>query len=378
MIPQYVPIIRAKKGEFDAYENLPKEVHKKILPLFELPKFTENTNNLVICKGQPNPIECYLNDLANKITKVRGLYPVLVDIFKWAPNSTVENGEHVLNYFVNQLNRKKTPVIPVVGYDRWEDPEYSNALSHINSIQGKYCLRLESYAFEDMIHKEYFLENIDDIVATLNLDTSICNVILDFGDITNISITQIQEKITKALTLLSKYRFEFISIAGCSLTTIINKMVPEIESTAIVVRREMIAWQSCKEYVDTKNLIFGDYGIFSPSVQDDIIAPDANGKIRYTIQNNYFVVRGHSRRVGNKGEQMYDLSKTVIDSVYYMGKGFSWGDQKIMDCSNKELKGNGCTWVAIDTNHHTHTVLAEIFEFERTLEKEKFKELLEW
>jgi hypothetical protein len=228
-----------------------------------------------------------------------------------------------------------------------------------------------------MIHEEYFLENIDDIVATLNLDTSNCNVILDFGDITNISITQVQEKITKALTLLSKYHFEFISIAGCSLTTIINNMVPEIESTAIVVRREMIAWRTCKEYVNTQNLIFGDYGIFNPSAQDDIIAPDANGKIRYTIQNNYFVVRGHSRRVGNKGEQMYDLSKTVIDSVYFMGKGFSWGDQKIMDCSNKKLKGNGCTWVAIDTNHHTHTVLAEIFEFEKTLEKEKFREILE-
>jgi hypothetical protein len=107
MIPQYVPIVRAKKGEFDAYENLPKEIHKKILPLFELSKFTEKTNNLVICRGQPNPIECYLNDLANKITKVRGLYPVLVHIFKWAQNSTVESGEHVLNYFVNQLNRKK-------------------------------------------------------------------------------------------------------------------------------------------------------------------------------------------------------------------------------------------------------------------------------
>lgn len=67
MIPQYVPIVRAKKGEFDAYENLPKEIHKKILPLFELSKFTEKTNNLVICRGQPNPIECYLNPASHKI-----------------------------------------------------------------------------------------------------------------------------------------------------------------------------------------------------------------------------------------------------------------------------------------------------------------------
>ncbi len=200
---------------------------------------------------------------------------------------------------------------------------------------------------------------------------------LDFGDLTNESIIQVQEKIIKALGLLSTYHFEFISIAGCSLTTTINDMVPKIESNAIVIRREMMAWQACKKYANAQNLIFGDYCVFNPSAQDDIIARHANGKIRYTIQNNYFIVRGHSRQVGNKGEQMYDLSQIIIDSKYYMGKGFSWGDQRIMDCSKKKFKGNLCNWVAIDTNHHTHTVLTEIFEFERTLEKEKFKEILE-
>ena len=71
---------------------------------------------------------------------------------------------------------------------------------------------------------------------------------------------------------------------------------------------------------------------------------------------------------------MYDLSQIVIDSMYYMGNTFSWGDQRIMDCSNKKLKGNGGTWVSIDTNHHIHTVLTEVFEFERTLEKENSSE----
>lgn len=371
MIPNYVPIIRAKKGEFDAFNNLPNNVHKKILPLFELPKFTDKVNDLVICRNQSNPIERYLHDVANKIASTRGTNPVLIDIFKWAPNSTVENGEHVLNYFVNLLSSKNLPVIPVIGYDRWDDVEYSNALSHIDNTEGKYCLRLESYAFDDMVDDSYFLGNIDNIIATLNLDTHNCNVILDFGDVTKDSIEKIQEKITMALKLLSKYNFAFISIAGCSLTTIINDMVSEVDSTGIVVRKEMIAWQSCKKHSNIKNFIFGDYGVFNPSAQDDIVAPDANGKIRYTIKNNYFIVRGHSRRVGNKGAQMYELSKNVVDSNYYMENDFSWGDQRIMDCSNEDFKGNGCNWVAIDTNHHVHIVLTEIFEFERILQNEK-------
>ena len=216
------------------------------------------------------------------------------------------------------------PVIPVIGYDRWEDAEYSNALSQIDSSNGRFCLRLESYAFSDMIDEDYFLENINDIISSLNLNTSKCNVILDFADITKESILTIQEKITKALKLLSVYRFEFISIAGCSLSTMVNDMVPNTDSTGITVRREMIAWQACKKYANSKSLIFGDYGVFNPSAADNIIAPHANGKIRYTIKNNHFIVRGHSRQIGNKGEQMYDLSRIVVESKYYMKSDFSW------------------------------------------------------
>jgi len=375
MIPQYVPILRAKKGEFNAIRNLSESSHERILPLFEFPRFTNKTNNLVICRGQPNPIECYLNDLVNKIITSRGTNPVLIDIFKWSPDSTVENGEHVLSYIAKRLSEQHTPVIPVIGYDRWEDEEYSNALSLIDYTGGKYCLRLESYAFSDMLDDDYFLENIDDIIAKLNLDTSKCSVILDFGDVTKVSISEIQDKIATALSLLSRYQFEFISIAGCSLTTVINDMVSDIDSTGTIIRREMIAWEAYKRHEYTPNLIFGDYGVVNPTAQDDIIAPDANGKIRYTIKNNYFVVRGHSRRQGNKGEQMYDLSQIVADSSHYMLEIFSWGDKRIKDCSNRLFKGSPCDWVAIDTNHHIQSVITEIFEFESSISRRLKREL---
>lgn len=369
MIPKYVPIVKAKQGELTSCENMNMHTRRQLLPLFELPKFTDKTNELVKYRDKPNPIECYLNDLANSIANVRGNLPIMLDIFHWAPNAVIEVGEHVLNYVTNRLVERKTKIIPVIGYERWEDFEYANALANINVSHGEYAIRLESYAFEDMVEEEHFLENIDEIISTLNLDTTKCSIILDFGDVTKTSIIDMQEKITEALRLLFKYKFKFVSIAGCSITPMINDMVPAVDSTAIVLRREMIAWQACKKLTSAKNLIFGDYGIASPNAAEGIIAPDANGKIRYTIRNNYFVVRGHSRRQGNKGEQMYDLSQVVIDSEYYMGTEFSWGDRRITDCANKKFKGRLLDWIAIDTNHHTHAVLSEIFEFETSTQK---------
>lgn len=370
MIPKYVPIVKAKQGEFDAYNHLEDISKKKILPLFELPKFTQSTNERVAYKDKANPIECYLCDLTNNISSARGSLPTMVDIFTWSPNSTLENGEHILNFSINRLVQLGVPVIPVIGYDRWEDTEYSNALLHIDNTHGKFALRLESYAFEDMIDEDHFFECIDDIIDSVGMDPNLCNVILDFSDVTKSSVVDIQEKITKAVFLLSKYNFKFISIAGCSITAVVNDMVPSVDSTGIVLRREMVAWQACRSLIKSNNLIFGDYGIASPNAAEGVIAPDANGKIRYTIKNNYFVVRGHSRRQGNKGAQMYELSKLVTDSKHYMGMSYSWGDKRIMNCSNKEFKGNLMNWISIDLNHHIQAVLSEIFEFERVIHRE--------
>jgi len=369
MIPQYVPILRAKAAEVAALEHLKTHQHEQILPLFDVPRFTEKTNKLVKYKTKSNPIECYLDDIATQVASVRRNNSVLIDMHNWKSTATIETGEHALRYIIKNLNSKKVLTIPVIGYDRWEDNfEYQNALKSITNTNGKYCLRLESYAFSDMV-EEHFQETLDNIINTLNLNTGNCSVILDFGDLTNSSIPDIEVKIAEALNALSPYRFHYISVAGCSVTTIINDMVPKVDSDKVIIRKEMVAWRASKKYSNASNLVFGDYGVVNPTAQIDIIAPHANGKIKYTISNNYFVVRGHSRSKGNKGAQMYDLAKVIINSPYFMNEDFSWGDSQILDCSKELLKGNLAQWISFDTNHHISAVLSEVFEFERTLVK---------
>lgn len=361
-----MPIIRAKKGELEAHLNLLDSDKSKMLPVFDIPKFTNKTGELVICRNQPNPIECYLNDIVFKIASVRSQNTTMIDIHDWAPNANTESGEHVLAYACARLTSLGTPIIPIIGYDRWDDKEYAESLSNLKAFEGRYCIRLESYAFEDMM-EDVFLDNIEDIISELGLDTTKCNVILDFRDVTKESIDEIQEKIVRSYNLLDDYNFSAISIAGCSITKVINEMVSKENSSSIVLRREMLAFQACKKYHNMSKLVFGDYGVVNPDLQDGIIAPDANGKIRYTIGKNYFVLRGYSRRKGDKGAQMYKLCQQLIDSEHYMQKAFSWGDGKIHDCSEEKIIGNLTNWVSFDSNHHMKAVLAEVYEFETTL-----------
>lgn len=63
MTPKYVPILKAKKGEFDAYKNLPRRVQLHTLPVFELPTLTSKmleTTYLGVRnpRGKRSPVAC--------------------------------------------------------------------------------------------------------------------------------------------------------------------------------------------------------------------------------------------------------------------------------------------------------------------------------
>ncbi|EOA3783343.1 beta family protein [Vibrio vulnificus] len=369
MTPKYVPVLKAKKGEFDAYKNLPRSVQLNTLPVFELPTLTSKMLETTYA-GVSNPREAFINKCASSLSNSIKVPTVGIDIHSWAPDSTVENGEHVLSTFLSCLKTQGCEVIPVIGYDRWEDEAYSTVLKLLAQSNDRFILRLDSFAFEDMVEEDLFLDTIADIVSATGLDTSSCSVMLDFGDVSKDSIIDIQSQVDTALSLLEDYNFNFISIAGCSITSDINGMVPKKNSTGVVVRKEFKVWKSVKTFSPSLKFVFGDYGIANPNVGDGTIAPDANGKIRYTTSESYFVVRGYSRRQGEKGAQMHGLCQTLMSSGYYCNPSYSWGDEMIEKCANHEkvngrvFVGNPTSWVAIDTSHHMTYVTQEVLEFE--------------
>ncbi|EGQ8704588.1 beta family protein [Vibrio parahaemolyticus] len=373
MIPKYMPILKAKKGEFDAYKNLSRTVQLSTLPIFELPRLTNKMLESNTYSALSNPYEHFINKCALELSSSVSVPTLAVDIHAWAPNSTIENGEHILSVFCSSLTTHGCEVIPVVGYDRWEDEEYSTILKLLARTKERFILRLDSFAFEDMVEEDLFLENLEDIITSMDLDTTKCSVLLDFNDVSKLSIIDIEEQIDTALSMLINYHFNFISIAGCSVTTDVNGMVPSINSTGLVVRKEFKVWKSVRTFNSSLNFVFGDYGIANPNVTDGLIAPDANGKIRYTTSDSYFVVRGYSRRQGEKGAQMHKLCQTLINSSHFCGASFSWGDKMIETCANhgkvngRTFVGNPTSWVSIDTTHHMTFVTQEVVEFERSL-----------
>jgi hypothetical protein len=356
----YIPILKAKPSEFKALEHTTENVNNRIVPLFDI---SDPDTSLKGYIKADTPKCDYIDDIVKDIAKFRKNKPVLFDGHGWFDDNYTETHEHVYSYMFRKLSEAGTSPIPVVGYDRWELPDYKQALKSINNNDA--CLiRLDSDAFEDAYDPEYFLNRLNDILISLNVSANNSALFLDFADVSKSNILEVTEKASRILELTSNYNFKYYVIAGCSMPPYINEAVKKPDSASIILRKEMVAWKAIKSNYPSLNVIFGDYGVRGPNAAPPgTIAPEMNGKLRYTVTNEYLVSRGHSQTKSDKWGQMVQVCDRVVKSGYFIGAGFSWGDEYIYQCSIGEAHAGGAKlWIAVDTNHHMAFVVAEIIE----------------
>lgn len=358
----YFPILKALGAEFTALENTKPGNATNIIPLFELPKVPDRKKY----RESSTPITEFIDDTSEEIGRLWAGKYAMFDAYHWSPTATNEQGEHIIPYAYHALEFMGVQAVPVVGYDRWGILEYQMALQSIaRTHKGKFCIRLDHTAFEDSAEPDFLQENLDEIISLLELDPANCHVILDFEDVTPYGAIDLIDQFESLFKLISGYRFMSYSIAGCSLPKTINEAVKKQNSCGVVLRKEMLLWRSARQRFPKFPIYFGDYGVRGPHSNEGIRSPNTNGKIRHTIEKEYFVARGQSLSKPPKGEQMWELAQKIIDSGHYLGGQFSWGDSEILRCSKKKFKGNAGQWIAIDTNHHLAYVVAEVAEFER-------------
>lgn len=365
MPTNYVPILKAKLGELQALAESKKIHSRKLLPMFEVCRIGDGTRKAARFRDSTALTCDYLDETAARIASVRGGKRALFDAFQWPANSETETGEHIVPYLHSRLVALGVKAVPVIGYDRWDSHEYRMALQGIElGPLDFYCLRLDSHAIDDSDDAPYFEERLLEILNDMDLEPSRCAALIDFGDVTGASLEHLVNKATQMLLVLAPLGFKFIATAGCSLPPSIDLAVGKPDTNGKVVRKEMLLWQTMRAEFPKLRWKFSDYGVRGPNSAEDIISPHTNGKIRHTIDQKYFVVRGHSVQLPGKGAQMYKLAETVVASPYFMGEGFSWGDARILACSREEFKGNATDWIAIDTSHHLAWVTEEVEEFE--------------
>ncbi|BAN51106.1 beta family protein [Metapseudomonas resinovorans] len=365
MTPRYVPLLKALDSECQAIVKMGKSVADSICPLFEVPRIGKNITEAKRFEGCTQLKMAYLNEITDRIAITWKDRPAMVDAYQWQPGDTVESGEHIVQYMYGRLASLGVDVIPVIGYDRWDNQAYRLAVQKLDPVKiSKSCIRLDAQALEDSEEPDFFEENIESILDGLALEPAKCSILIDFGDATGWSVEGMIEKTEAMLAILEKYGFKYIVTAGCSLPKSIDLAVKKPDTTGIIPRKEMLLWQAMRQSHPKSRIVYGDYGVRGPTSNEGVRNPHANGKIRHTIDKHFFIVRGHSMKLPGKGQQMWGLAKTVVDSQHYMGEEFSWGDKRIYECSQKKCMGGHPQWITNDTSHHLAYAVAEVHNFE--------------
>lgn len=354
MSVSYVPVMAAKRGELTALSRLLPQVADRLIPLFELPSQKPGTRVF-----EP-AIARAAKSVGAKWTDRRAF----LDISKWSSNARTESGIHVLEYAFTQFRANSAIVHPVIGYDRCGDPQYAQALQNIrSSYHITPCIRLDREALEDMLDPEYFADQIGEIMESLDIVPGNCYVMLDLADVSSTAIVDIISYADTANSILTALGFKVMIVAGGSMPAGINEAVGKPDAEGCIPRVEMMAWKAIFAATADRGVIFGDYLIRSPSATEGIISQHANAKIRYTINNQHFVVRGHSKQYDSLTVQHKLLAQKLVGTSHFMNAAFSWGDSELLSCSVglREIR-DPTGMIAVDSNHHMSVVIAEVFE----------------
>lgn len=131
----------------------------------------------------------------------------------------------------------------------------------------------------------------------------------------------------------------------------------EKHNLSLLPRVESKLFNKVKEFFDNNGvkLVYSDYAINHWSFLEYIPGMPISFNIRYSIDDAYVIYKGDAIKKGGLNiNKVAEASSLLVNSAYFLGKDYSWGDAEIYKRAVGEIKkpGNTTTWRAIGTNHH--------------------------
>lgn len=334
----YVPIVRCKLGEQKALINLDENVKDMVVPLIELPLFTQAMINKQVT------VEELISSFWNK----RKYY------FYFMPD-WYSDYDNFNDFFVEKIkpiceNEYAVPVIDLSLVDFVKDW----SVAEKNGV----AIRIRNNEFGD----------IEDILNPLFSETQLkrskTNLIFDLQYISENDLFSKTSVLKAAFSELDKAgEFNSIIISCVSFP----KQFPPMESKKVYrfkrIETDIFATSIKLSDRFSFNYVYSDYG---PSDIEDngfVIGMSPNFKIKYTAFDDYLYIKGIQIKKGGLDiGNVRALAKILIECSEYSGEHYSWGDKNIYDIAQGKIKssGNLTTWVSYTMNHHITFIINQI------------------
>lgn len=335
---RYVPILKWKSGEQIALAHLRPEHKTVIIPFLELvnPQTpAEILKQLEGCYDFPVYIDTSMIDQEDEqhLTTLmqeaknaeKEIYPVVYY------EDFTELADQLSNLTNRMLLRVSVP-------EEIDGPDYSTIFSKVvNWKQGKQVfldVMLDLYVLADERKAKVLYSELKSVINKHLATNPVFDRVI-------IAMTCFPENLSSLPSGESKFfkRYEI---------KIFQKLLHEVSNDHIKSR-----------------LLFSDYGVTKFTDTDIDFSQMRYGplpKIRYTTPEHYWVLKGAKNRVTDTWiRSRQDMASEILNSKYYYGENFSFGDLEIKERAlEKKGPGNNTNWVAIDANHHITVVIEEL------------------
>jgi len=331
----YVPILKGKKGEFGALQELNVSVRQQITPLIEIPPVGWNYKESCPQKTIDDHIESFPDKIYNSWGTDKSVF---VDLYFVEPGDCTADGQHPLNALMLSVHAKSIKAIPVTSLYR--SPDFQKAVIDIVKAQGQgVCLRLSREELDNFVSDE---STVAKLLGDLGLSYRECDLILDLQDISSLDINDTVVSCCKAIqTLPNVNEWRTLTLAGCSFPSSLAAI--PTNSSKVLIRKEYILWHRLA--VIAKELprvpSFGDYGVShadSPDIDPRKMKMSVN--LRYTSDKSWLVLKARG------------------------ANSFGYTQFNGLDCSRRnDRPGNASTWRQVGTSHHITLVSEQIANY---------------
>ena len=335
MAIRYIPILKFKRGELTAISDLLEPTKDSVCPLLVAtpPAIDADSGDII------DTVDTVLNRYKELIIKCWKDRSFLLDFWYYPDASEFfeSNRDKVKAFFIE--HPQAIPCFPV-----YDEGTAGRPLIDARGFGAKIGYRILTNLIEDE-------ELVSSTADSIHKDpgATVCSVILDLGFIGG----AVADKRRTAKLFLSEIEeitgVDDFSVKALTGTSFPAGIPPGRYAIHRFPREEKEIWDSLKS---KDGLVFSDYATVNPEHKDfDPRTMSLGGKIRYTLDKEFVIVKGESIKNGGS-DQFRELAEMLTKMTGFRGEGFSWGDDQIISCAEGGPKGNQETWVRVAVNQH--------------------------
>lgn len=349
----YMPILKAKKGEFAALKRLSAGDRAALLPIMDIPRVDMNWD----LQKPKHSLDIHFDRRSLEFGRSWRADPIIVDISEIPLDERTTAGRHPIDYLFDRLRSRQVAATPTTALDR--DGEFVEAVKKVVELDRRgVCIRL---APVDMELHHQLKQKLDGLLEFLAVKKCDCHVVLDLRSILSSNVSE--ESIVGAAAALESFdQWKTVSLAASGMPKYLSEILRAGES-GLLSRLELGIWQRARQ--SFPNLIYGDYGTVHPdSIYEDprVMAKTMGPNLRYAIEGEWILIRGYPFKTHIEGrKQYYSMARDLVGRPQFKGQGYSFGDEFVYErAQGRGGPGNPCNWVTMSTNHHLALVRRQI------------------